>query len=78
MFSFKSDDYFKYLEKKNKLLKKENTKLKNEVETIRDYKNKYENLIRQVETQKKRYFELNDKLVSLIEQCKNQLDEIKK
>lgn len=70
---FRSNDYFKYLEKNNKQLKKENVKLKNELESVREYKNEYENLISQVDKQKEKYIELNEKLGNLISQCKHQL-----
>ena len=74
---FRSNDYFRYLEKNNKQLKKENIKLKNELESVREYKNEYEILISQVDKQKEKYIELNEKLGNLISQCKHQLDELK-
>ena len=74
---FRSNDYFKYLEKNNKQLKKENIKLKNELESVREYKNEYENLISQVDKQKEKYIELNEKLGNLISQCKHQLNQLK-
>lgn len=73
---FRSNDYFKYLEKNNKQLKKENIKLKNELASVREYKNEYENLISQVDKQKEKYIELNEKLGNLISQCKHQLYEL--
>lgn len=77
MFFSRKDDVLDLVTKENHKLKKENNALKNKLNAISQYKEEYEELIKQTKEQKQRYIKLNDKLEELVSLCKTELDSIK-
>lgn len=65
-----------FYKKENHNLRKELNKARAELSAVRDYKEKYQELITQVKAQVKHYNELNSKYEELISECKAQLDSI--
>ena len=77
MFFSRKDDVLDLVTKENHKLKKENNALKNKLNAISQYKEEYEELIKQTKEQKQRYIKLNDKLEELVSLCETELDSIK-
>ena len=75
MFFSRKDDVLDLVTKENHKLKKENNALKNKLNAISQYKEEYEELIKQ--TKEQRYIRLNDKLEELVSLCETELDSIK-
>lgn len=76
MFFSRKDDVLDLVTKENHKLKKENNALKNKLNAISQYKEEYEELIKQTKEQKQRYIKLNDKLEELVSLCETELDSI--
>ena len=77
MFSLNRDkETVNFYKKENKRLSKELNKARAELAAVRDYKEKYQDLIAQAKAQVKHYKDLNHKYEELISDCKAQLDSI--
>ena len=77
MFFSRKDDVLDLVTKENHKLKKENNALKNKLNAISQYKEEYEELIKQTKEQNNKNIILKDKLEEIVSICETELDSIK-
>lgn len=78
LFLNRDKETVSFYKKENQQLRKELSKTRTELTAVRDFKEKYQELIAQVKAQVKHYNDLNHKYEKLISDCKAQLDSIVK